>query len=115
MAKEFYTERDIEELARHGVSTLEVHDEVYLTDYAREKAERLGITLVREHLTPASAPIRPYIASESPSVKAVPSQPAPRRDDLHEQVRSAVVKRLGDSYDPELLDSIIRRVLDNLG
>ncbi len=50
--------------------TLQVHEDIYLTDLAREKAERLGITLVTEHLTPASAPIRPYIGAQPRSQAA---------------------------------------------
>ncbi len=111
--KTFYTVLDIEELARHGVASLELHEDIYLTDLAREKAERLGITLVTEHLTPASAPIRPYIgAQEASGSKA--AQPA-SSEGLYQQVRAEVERRLGDEFDPTLLDTIIRRVLDGLG
>jgi hypothetical protein len=111
--KTFYTVVDIEELARHGVDTLQVHEDIYLTDLAREKAERLGIMLVAEHLTPASAPIRPYIGAQ-PRAQSAPAQPD-SRDALYQQVRAEVERRLGDEFDPALLDTIIRRVLDGLG
>lgn len=113
MGKDFYTERDIEYLAKQGVSSLVVNDDVVLTELAVEKAERLGITLVREHDTPPSAPIRPYIAPPPKRKHATTDKTTPK-ENLHERVHKAVVARLGNEMDPILLDTIIRRVLDNL-
>lgn len=131
MPKTFYTDRDIEDLAKRGVISLVVDDDVVLTDLARDKAMRLGIELIREHDLPPSAPERPYITKlASPSatspVGGSPSQPisadrapvysgAGRSDELHARVREAVIARLGDSVDPNLLDTIIRRVIQNVG
>ncbi len=58
MPKTIYTERDIDDLARRGVKEIAVTDDVYLTDIARERAEKLGIQL---------------------SVSAAPGAPAPER------------------------------------
>ena len=118
MAKTFYTERDIEDLARQGVTSLEVNADVVLTELAREKAERLGVKLVREHETPPSAPLRPYISPPSPSA-GDPSKPASSagpatKAELINKVRAAVVARLGNEVDPALLDTIIKRVMDSL-
>jgi hypothetical protein len=119
MAKTFYTERDIEELARQGIRSLAVSDMVVLTELAAEKARNLGINLVREHDTPPSAPIRPYLAaapaqaSSSPSSSGRPNEQS--KDELRQRVHAAVVARLGNELDPALLDTIIRRVLDNIG
>lgn len=111
--KTFYTERDIEEIAARGVKSLEIGPDDYVTDLARDRAGRLGVMLVREHDTPASAPERPYIAKATrPAVKA--SQPAPEKDELHARVRAAVIRRLGEDLDAGLLDTIIRRVLQNI-
>lgn len=116
MTKTFYTEKDIEDLARQGVTSLVVDESVVLTELAWEKAERLGVELVREHETPPSAPVRPYIAAQSPRQAAAKSTSMPTSSaDLHARVRKAVVTRLGDEVDPDLLDAIIRRVLDNVG
>jgi hypothetical protein len=112
--KTFYTERDIEDLAHRGVQTLEVNDDIYLTDLARERAERLGVKLVREHDTPPSAPIRPYISAEAAKPQKEQTPASDRKDEMFNQVRTAVIKRLGDDVDPLLLDTIIRRVLDNI-
>ncbi|HEX9013023.1 MAG TPA: hypothetical protein VF813_05885 [Anaerolineaceae bacterium] len=115
MAKTFYTERDIEDLARQGVHSLVVNDSVVLTELAVEKAGRLGVSLVREHDTPPSAPVRPYLSTGVAPVVARPQAPAQSKDDLRRRVHDAVIARLGGEVDPALLETIIRRVLDNLG
>jgi hypothetical protein len=120
MPKTFYTERDIEDLSKRGVISLIVDDDVVLTDLARDKALKLGIELLREK--PPSAPERPYIAkitspsASKPSMGAVPSlqEPPPNEkpgDELYKQVYEASLARLGNSVDPKLLETIIRRVL----
>ena len=40
MPKTFYTERDIEDLAKRGVISLVEDDDVVLTDLARDKARK---------------------------------------------------------------------------
>jgi len=115
MPKTFYTERDIEDLARQGIATLDVDDDIVLTDLAREKALRLGIQLVREHDKPPAAPERPYIAKTvSPKAPSAPAAPQTSNSDLHQRVRQAVISRLGDSVDQALLETIITRVLQNI-
>lgn len=115
MPKTFYTQHDIEDLAKRGVTSLVVDDDVVLTDLAWDKARRLGVELLREHDKPTAAPERPYIAKQ---VTPKPKQAQPimaNKDDLHKRVREAVAARLGDSVDPKLLDTIIQRVLKNVG
>ena len=128
MAKEFYTEKDIEDLFKRGEMSLEVNDNVVLTELAYEKAGRLGMQLRRSQPdTPPSAPIRPYLSqkqtppqtaavSQRPAVAGAPP-PTPRQDSvqLKERIRSAVVARLGPTVDPQLLDVIIQRVLKSTG
>lgn len=122
MPREFYTERDIEDLVKRGVLSLEVSDEAVLTDLAYEKASRLGLKLIRfKPDNPPAAPVRPYIsetaaarpqmASAMPSSPPVPSGQA----DLPGRIRSAVVAKLGTQVDPALLDTIIERVLKSTG
>jgi len=121
MPKTFYTERDIEDLARQGITALEVDDDIVLTDLARDKAMRLGVELIRAHDKPPAAPERPYIAKQyakpvSPSASSTQaaSQQAASSSDLHQRGRQAVISRLGDSVDQALLDTIITRVLQNI-
>jgi hypothetical protein len=130
MPKEFYTERDIEDMVKRGILSLEINDNVVLTDLAYEKANRLGMRLVRDKAeNPPGAPVRPYIAqnqvrSAAPSNGAAASVPAgnsgvpaPQIDgaNLHQRIRSAVIARLGSQVDAALLDVIIDRVLQSTG
>lgn len=131
MPKTFYTERDIEDLAKRGVISLVEDDDVVLTDLARDKAMRLGIEIVHEFDQPPSAPERPYITemsspsaaqaemsarSQARSTSKAPLTGSVEKDDaLFETVRAAVIARLGDTLDPDLLDTIIQRVLQNVG
>lgn len=120
MAKQFLTERDIEEMARRGEMTLPINDAVVLTDLAYEKAEKLGIKLLQPNEKPPAAPVRPYISSENPVVM---SKPKPccqdtvihADDELKQRIRDAVKAKLGNQIDPGLLETIITRVLNNVG
>src|SRR5512138_2986052 len=120
MPKEFYTEKDIEDLVKRGVLSLEVNEDIVLTDLAYERANRLGMNLIRGKAdNPPAAPVRPYL-SEKPVTRsaaatviaAPPAQPASSAatGDLTGRIRSAVIAKLGDQVDPALLDSIIARV-----
>lgn len=96
MAKIFYTERDIEDMYARGVTSVEVHDNVVLTDLARERALKLGVRLerVKPNAHPADAP----------------------NEVLVHRVKAAVLAQLGGRWiDPDLLDTIVRRVVSQLG
>lgn len=95
MAKTFYTERDIDDLHARGVTTLEVHDEVVVTDLARERCDRYGIRLIR--------------------VKAAGAHPedAPEAELAH-RVKAAVIARLGDQVDAKMLDAVVTRVVSGM-
>ena len=118
MAKKFYTERDIEDMVTQGKMSLVVDDDVILTDLAFEKANRLNLKLIQPHQKPPGAPERPYL-SESAVKKESPS-PAGKTanvddEELRERIRKAVKAKLGDQIDPALLETIITRVLNNVG
>jgi hypothetical protein len=119
MPKEFYTERDIEDLFKRGVMSLNVTDNVVLTELAYEKANRLGMQLVHSQPdNPPSAPVRPYIAQKSVSIGPAPLANIPTEQtekELQTRIREAVVARMGTQVDPELLDVIIQRVLKSTG
>jgi hypothetical protein len=117
MPKEFYTERDIEDLWKRGVMSLRVTEDVVLTELAYEKAQRLGMQLVRERpLEPPAAPVRPYLSPPPKAAPAPPAAPAPAADsDLAARIREAVHARLGPQVDPALLEVIIQRVLKSTG
>jgi hypothetical protein len=121
MPKEFYTERDIEDMFKRGILSLQVTDNVVLTELAYEKATRLGMQLLRPSreqgtrpVEPPAAPVRPYITQAfTPEFTTVP--PAPAEIDLAARIRAAVLAQLGNQVDPGLLDVIIQRVLHSTG
>jgi hypothetical protein len=118
MPKKFYTERDIEDMAARGQYSLTVDDSVVLTELAFEKADRLGVKLIQPHQTPPAAPIRPYLSEPvkpAGTCKTCSSPTAGGSPDLRERIRSAVQAKLGDQVDPTLLETIITRVLNNVG
>jgi hypothetical protein len=119
MPKEFFTERDIEDMFKRGVMSLNVTENVVLTELAYEKANRLGMQLVRSQPdNPPSAPIRPYLAQKSGLVaptgfNSIAAEQTER--DLQTRIREAVLARMGSPVDSELLDVIIKRVLTSTG
>jgi hypothetical protein len=87
--KTFYTDHDIEDMAKAGTREIEIDDDVVLTDLAREKALSIGIKLRQKHSAePVVATGRPLIRplsavsaggspSPSPAPAAAPSRPVP--------------------------------------
>lgn len=127
MPKQFYTEKDIEDLFRRGIKSLQVTDEVILTELAYEKAGRLGLVLLSDRPdNPPAAPVRPYLLEGSAVrpkpgtgsvTQASPSAAPSGRDAsaIEQRIRSAVIAKLGDQVDAKLLDHIIHRVLKSTG
>src|SRR5512136_2221339 len=75
MPKVFYTERDIENLFKQGVTALKVDENTVLTSLAYDMARKLGLTL--EQPQPDAypdAPIRPYLSQKGELV--APKAPA---------------------------------------
>lgn len=127
MPKKFYTEKDIEDLFNSGAKSLQVTDEVVLTELAYEKAKRLGFQLITDRAdVPPAAPVRPYLSEKNPvqskpitaSVPSAESQPKPTQSsssDIETRIRSAVIAKLGNQVDAKLLDNIIHRVVKATG
>jgi hypothetical protein len=95
MPKTFYTDHDIQDLANRGATSLEVNDDVVLTDLAREQAFKRGIQLVS--------------AKEPRSVTSSANDA-----ELVQRVKAAVIERLGNEVDHKLLEAVITRVLSHL-
>jgi hypothetical protein len=93
MAKTFYTERDIMDLAGRGVTSLEVNDNVVLTDAARDEALKRGVRLVRS------------VGEQSEG---------PDQAELVHRVKAAVIARLGDQVDAELLNAVVIKVIKGM-
>ena len=110
MDKIFYTDRDIEDLAKQGVDSIEINENVVLTDLAVDKARRLGINLVKGG--PDNKQER--TANSGPAKK--PTSPAqPHAEVLETRVYKAVKAKLGDQVDDTLLRTIVKRVVQNIG
>jgi hypothetical protein len=93
MPKTFYTERDIIDLLNRGVTSLEVNDDVVLTDNARDLALKRGMRLI------PSSPTHPEDGAEA---------------ELAHRVKAAVIARLGEQVDAKLLDAVVSRVVSGL-
>lgn len=131
MPKEFYTEKDIEDLFKRGIKSLQITDNVALTELAYEKARSLGFELDTDLAdNPPAAPVRPYLSEPNtrPAVQVKPTmtpvspvsmtQPQPisqNTADVEKRIRSAVIARLGNQVDAKLLDNIIHRVVKGIG
>ena len=139
MPKEFYTERDIEDLFQRGIRSLQVTENVVLTELAYEKAKRLDFQLIMDRADhPPAAPVRPYISEQqasrpvptigpaaptiSPSIPASSARPevlpgarGEEASDVEARIRSAVIARIGNQVDAKLLNNIIHRVVKSVG
>ncbi len=125
MAKEFFTERDIEDLWKRGVMSLQMGEDVVLTDLAYEKAQKLGLQLLRPTSAqnpaairtpePPAAPVRPYLSQSSAPATAFSTLTSAGDSDLPGRIRAAVAARMGTQVDPQLLESIIQKVLKSTG
>jgi len=128
MPKEFYTEKDIEDLFQRGIKSLQINENVVLTELAYEKAKRLDFQLITDRAdNPPAAPVRPYLsegktahakptaAPVSPIAMPQPNPTPPNTADIEKRIRSAVIARLGNQVDAKLLDNIIHRVVKGIG
>lgn len=117
MTKTFYTERDIEDLFQRGVISININDDVVLTELAFEKAAKLGVDLVRERQD-SSQPGFNFTKSK-PATSGTQSDlgvPLPViQSSRRQKIKAAVIAKLGGEVDPKLLDTIINRVSEDLG
>ena len=121
MARTFYTERDIEDLAKRGVTEIPVDDSVYITDSAREMMDKLGIKRRVNNGSAASAALKSPDAAKptnKPTASAPSSSSQPltdaERQQVIDQVKSGVLARLGPGVDAAVVDQIVRKVVGKL-
>jgi hypothetical protein len=113
MAKIFYTERDIDDMKARGITSIDVSDNIVLTDLALERAMHHEMKINRLE---QSAPKATY----SPSVNtyAAYQREAPRESasdvELRQRIKSAVLAKLDGQVDGALLDAVITRVLNGM-
>ena len=106
MAKIFYTERDIDDMKARGITSLDITDNVVITDLAVERAMRYEMKINRADS--ASLPK----ATFSGSVNAVYPREAFTSDiELKQKIKALVLAKLNGQVDAVLLDAVITRVL----
>jgi hypothetical protein len=134
--KTFYTVRDIEDMHAAGVAEIELHDDVVLTDVARERAIALGMRLRAAEAedggrrgeakprgsTVSQRVITSVVAAALPQPSPGPTAAASRLPggtaaapgDLVRKIKAAVVARLGTDKYNDVLDRIIPQVMEQI-
>jgi hypothetical protein len=110
MAKIFYTERDIDDMKARGVTSLDITDNVVITDLALERAMRYEFKINRTDS--ASLPKATFSGSVN-LVAAYPRDVSASTSDveLKQKIKSLVLAKLNGQVDASLLDAVITRVL----
>src|SRR5512138_735409 len=110
MAKIFYTERDIDDLKARGIDSLDVTDNIVMTDLAVERAMKLGIRIQRREQSAPQATLSPSV-----NIYAAYPKETPRASvadlELKQKIKSMVLARLNGQVDEALLEAVIARVL----
>lgn len=114
MPKIFYTERDIDDLKARGVTSIDLTDNIVMTDLALERAMRYEMKIKR--VEPSPAPKATY--SPSVNTHAAYQREAPRESaadaELKQKIKSLVLAKLDGQVDGALLDAVITRVLNGM-
>lgn len=108
MAKIFYTERDIDEMKARGVTSIDITENVVITDLALERAMKYEMKINRVEQT--SAP-KAIFSSSVNLVAAYPREASAPDVELTQKIKSAVLARLDGQVDVVLLDAVISRVV----
>ena len=107
MAKIFYTERDIDEMKARGLTSVDVTDNVIITDLALERAMKYDMKINRIE---QSSPHATFSSSVN-LVAAYPREMSAPDIELKQKIKAAVLARLDGQVDAALLDAVITRVL----
>ena len=110
MAKIFYTERDIDDLKARGVDSIDVTDNVVLTDLAVERAMKHGMKINRREQSSPKAVYSPSVNTYAAYAREAPRESA-TDSELKQKIKSAVLAKLDGQVDERLLDAVITRVL----
>lgn len=109
MPKNFITDLDIENQAEQGISSITIDENTVITDLAYEKAQKLGIKLVRAENDPPSAPVRPYLNTTTKQ------QIQKEAEALHQPMQVSQESRDLLSYGPEADEEHIRKAIIQVG
>jgi len=111
MPKIFYTERDIDDMKARGVTSVDITDNVVITDLALERAMKYDMKINRAERSPApKASFSPSVNLAVSSVHTMASRSS-SDSELKDKIKSAVLAKLNGQVDASLLDAVITRVL----
>lgn len=111
MAKVFYTERDIDELNARGIKSIDITENMVITDLALERAMRYEMKINRAEGTAAP---KAALSGSVNLVAAYPRTEPPAETDLKQKIKSAVLAKLDGQVDAAVLDAVISRVVSSL-
>ncbi|HLO27625.1 MAG TPA: hypothetical protein VK249_00730 [Anaerolineales bacterium] len=110
MAKIFYTERDIDDLKARGINSIDVNENVVMTDLAVERAMKNGIKINRREQSAPQATLSPSVNTYAAYPRETSGASASDLE-LKQKIKSAVLARLNGQVDEALLEAVIARVL----
>ncbi len=108
MPKIFYTERDIDDMKARGVTSVDITDNVVITDLAVERAMRYDMKINRAEATPAP---KATFSGSMNLVAAYPREVSALDVELKAKIKSLVLAKLNGQVDVALLEAVIVRVL----
>jgi hypothetical protein len=110
MAKIFYTERDIDDLNARGIDSIDVTDNIVMTDLAVERAMKYGMKINRRELSSPQATYSPSVNTYAAYPRQAPRESA-SYSELKQKIKAAVLAKLNGQVDEGLLEAVITRVL----
>jgi len=109
MPKIFYTEHDIDDMKARGVTSIDLTDNVVMTDLALERVMRYEMKINR--VERGSAPQASFSPSVNLAASSVHTVVQKSDAELKQKIKSLVLAKLDGQVDPALLDAVITRVL----
>jgi hypothetical protein len=113
MPKIFYTERDIDDMKARGITSIDVTDNVVLTDLALERAMRYEMKINRSKQSAPQATYSPSVNLAASTVHTTVTRNSDNAE-LRQRIKTAVLAKLDGQVDGALLDAVITRVLDGM-
>ena len=109
MSKIFITERDVDEMKSRGITSIDVTDDVVMTDLAVERALKYGMQLNRMQSAPPAARFSPSVNTLDSNL--IQARPSSEDTEVIAKVKAAVLARLDGQVDATLLDAVISRIV----
>ena len=113
MPKIFYTERDIDDMKARGITSIDVTDNVVLTDLALERAMRYEMKINRIKQSAPQATYSPSVNLTASTIHTTVTRSSDNTE-LRQRIKTAVLAKLEGQVDGALLDAVITRVLDGM-